>query len=85
MHDEWTKLFACSAIVLGSYYISAGVEKDVAFAKRTIWGRPLVFGLMVLSKTRKGLLMLGVVDVLGAVWTLHALLKWERGSKEGKG
>ena len=66
-------MFACTAIVLGGYYISAGLSNDEAFAKRTVIGRPAVFILMVLARVPKGMLMFGAADVLGALWTWSAL------------
>ena len=66
-------MFACTAMVLGCYYIAAGLDNDESFARRTVWGRPLVFTLMVLARVPRGMLLFGFSDLSGAVWTWYAL------------
>lgn len=71
--SPWTHMFAATGVVLGLYYISAGLENDRKFARRSVWGRLVMCALLVQARVPKGLLFLGISDVLGAAWTAYAL------------
>lgn len=71
--DAWLKLFACTALVLGYYYIDAGMQNDRKFAERTVKGRTLILILLLAFGAPRGMVAFGVADAAGAFWTWRAL------------
>lgn len=83
-HEPWIRVLGVVALVLGSYYIQAARENVVAFFRWTLWGRSMVLAgavaLVVAGVAPPGLIVFGVIDAAGAVWTALALRK-ERGPR----
>jgi hypothetical protein len=75
---EWGRMWACTAVVLGYYYLQAAFDDNKQFAKSTVYGRPLIFLLMLFSQLPSSLALLGFFDCLGAAWTWRALKEDEK-------
>ena len=79
--DVWIRVLGVLVGILGFYYIQAGRNELTAFFRATLYGRcallVLFIGLVVLGFAPAMLILIGVIDFLGAVWTGFAL----RGSK----
>ena len=75
--EIWVRVVGAMAIVLGYYYWACGSAEAKAFFKASVTGRilfaALCVGLVVGAGAPWQLLLFGVVDVLGAVWTASAL------------
>lgn len=75
--DTWVRVFGLEVSVLGFYYL-VSVSRDLTpIFRASIFGRlffTVVLVIMVLLGVAGwNLVLLGVVDVVGAVWTLAAL------------
>jgi hypothetical protein len=79
--DVWIRVLGAIVGILGFYYIQAGRNELTAFFRATLYGRcallVLLAGLVILGFAPPLIILFGVIDVLGAVWTGVAL----RGSK----
>ncbi len=75
--DVWLRVVGMLVILLGTYYVAAAREGIAAFYPWTVYGRATVivfFAAFVLLGLAKPILILfGVVDLLGAMWTRYAL------------
>lgn len=75
--EIWVRVLGAVAMVLGYYYWACGSAEARAFFKATIAGRfafaALCLGLVLAMAAPWQLMIFGVVDVLGAVWTASAL------------
>ena len=75
--EVWIRVLGVVASVLGTYYVQAARHELVPFFHATIWGRAFVmlsfaaFALMRLAPPT--LVLFGVTDALGALWTATAL------------
>ena len=79
---DWGRMWACTAVVLGFYYLHAAHQDNRDFARSTVFGRPLIFLLMLLAQLPSSLSILGLVDCLGAAWTWYALKQDEHDKLE---
>ncbi len=75
--EVWVRVLGALAVILGYYYWACGTAGAKAFFQATIPGRVGFFALCVSLVAAAGaplpLLAFGVVDLLGAAWTLLAL------------
>jgi hypothetical protein len=75
--EPWLRVFGAVVFVLGLYYIQAARQEVVAFFRFTTWGRPLLLAilllLVVLRMVPPIMLLFGVIDVAGAIWTATAI------------
>lgn len=76
--EIWIRVLAVLAIVVGYYYTSCAHRNDRAFFQASVRGRFLFAALVLLLVLAYGapwqLLLFGSMDVLGALWTRHALV-----------
>jgi len=74
---EWPRLTGVLLLLLAYYYIQAARAKLMAFIAWTVYARLAVFVsflLLVLFKLARPILLLfGLIDLLGAIWTAVAL------------
>jgi hypothetical protein len=77
-NEVWIRVLGLIVGLVGYYYINAAVHDMPDFYWATCWARFAVFAgftaLVLLKKAKPMLIMFGVVDAAGAVWTLVALL-----------
>jgi hypothetical protein len=70
----WARLIGVLVIILGSYYVIAGRNNLKPLITGTIYLRLFFFAavmiLFVSGQMPKEILPLGVIDLLGAVWTM---------------
>jgi hypothetical protein len=78
-NEVWIRIVGVLAFCLGFYYHRSGVQNNVSFFKLTVPVRIfvcVVFSIFVLLKYVSPILVgIGVVDLLGAIWTYYALKK----------
>lgn len=76
--EIWVRVLGVLAIVVGFYYISCAFRNDTQFFRATVPGRFLFAGLTLLLVIAFGapwqILAFATVDVVGALWTRHALV-----------
>jgi hypothetical protein len=77
IHDGWTRMIGLLALVIGTYDIVCGKADLKPFIKASIYVR---FGfavcatvLVILKEMPFTVFLIGLVDALGATWTLIAL------------
>ena len=75
--EPWIRVLGIPIGVMGAFHIAAARANVVPFFRFTVWGRPLVlFGIAALVVFRFAppiLIVFGLVDAAGAVWTLTAI------------
>jgi hypothetical protein len=75
--EVYIRVLGVVVLTLGLYYLAAARAEAVVFFRWTVWGRPLVLVLfIVLAALRLGppvLVLFGVIDAAGALWTAAAL------------
>jgi hypothetical protein len=75
--DVWIRVLGCVVSALGAYYVTMGRAEATAFFRATLWGRAWIFvsfsGLVVIGMAKPPLVLFGIADLLGAVWTWRAL------------
>jgi len=75
--EPWLRVLGLVSLVLGLYYISAARGEVTPFFRSTIWGRGIgavVLAALVVAKTAPAfVLLMAVLDGLGALWTWRAL------------
>jgi uncharacterized membrane protein YjjP (DUF1212 family) len=76
--EPWIRVMATLVLILAFFYLVAAHHNLVPIYWATVFGRFfafLVFGVLVLTKKAKPMLILfGVIDACGAIWTLLTLL-----------
>ena len=76
-HEPWLRLLGLMTLALSFYYIQAAREELRAFFRLTMWGRAVILvgtvGLAVAGLVPPVIVLFGVVDAAGAVWTALAL------------
>ena len=76
-NEPWIRILGFIVLILGFYYITAGLNGLTAFHWATVWGRfALLVFLVVLSamkQVKPTAIIFGLVDAAGAAWTLIAL------------
>ena len=75
--EPWIRVMAVVLLIVAYYYIQAARNEMTGFIRLTVHGRAaaLVFfvALVALGLAHPTLIMFGVIDVLGAIWTALAL------------
>jgi hypothetical protein len=75
--EQWIRVMAVVVGVLAYYYIVAALNDLTPIFWATVYGRFGVFiaflGLVVVRKAKPTLILFGVIDAAGAVWTLLTL------------
>jgi hypothetical protein len=78
-NEVWIRIVGLLAFVLGFYYHRMAAMNITAFFKLTIPVRITVFlafiAFVLLNFTEPVLILIGAVDLAGAIWTLTALRK----------
>lgn len=78
--EVWLRMLGALAIVVGYYYIACAAGNARAFFAASVKGRFLFFalgvGLIVLANAPWQVVLFGLVDLAGALWT-HLALKAE--------
>lgn len=75
--EPWVRIIGGISIALGYYYLQAGRQGVEAFIRWTARSRPamcaffIVLALLRLAKPQ--LVLFGVIDLAGAIWTTLAL------------
>lgn len=81
--EPWIRVLGVVVVALGYYYLVAASSKATAFFAATVRGRIWIFlafiALVVLGFARPMLIMFGLVDFAGAIWTWMALRSEARG------
>ena len=76
--EVWIRILGFIIGLLGAYYIVAGLNHLTAFAWATVFGRFAVLLFLViisaLKMTKATIILFGIIDAAGAVWTLLTLL-----------
>lgn len=77
--EVWIRVLGVVATVLGYYYVEAARHELTAFFRATVPARLIVlvcFSVFVLMKlTAPTLIVFGLIDALGALWTALTLKK----------
>lgn len=75
--EGWIRTTGMLIFLLGTYYILAARQEIRAFFQWTVYIRPSVIffltAFFILGYTHPNIILLGVVDFLGAIWTALAL------------
>jgi hypothetical protein len=75
--EVWIRILGFIIALLGAYYIVGGLYHQMFFEWATVFGRfaVLVFLIILtlLKQAKATIILFGVVDTLGAFWTLIAL------------
>jgi hypothetical protein len=75
--DVWPHVVGCMALVLAFYYICAGLAEVRPFIEWTVYARIAIFlfftAFVLVGLVRPILMLLGAVDLVGALWTAWAL------------
>jgi hypothetical protein len=76
--EPWIRVMAILILIIAYFYLVASHHNIIPIYWATVYGRLFVFlsfTVLVLTKKAKPMLLgFGVVDALGAVWTLLTLL-----------
>jgi hypothetical protein len=74
--EVWIRVLGVVAVALGYYYIQASRDNNENFFKMSIWGRVgFAIGIAILAFVTPGhlpIIVFGIVDLLGAIWTWYA-------------
>lgn len=75
--DPWIRVLGAVVAVLGYYYITAARNQLTDFFRATLWGRNailvLFLALALLRLAPAQLVLFGIVDAIGALWTWSSL------------
>ena len=76
--EPWIRVMAILVLIIALFYLVAACYTLSVIYWTTVFGRFFVFlsfaALVLAKKARPMLLVFGVIDALGAVWTLITLL-----------
>lgn len=76
-NEVWIRVVGLLAFFVGGYYLVAARNNLIPFYRATALFRPPfavgLFLLVLLDFSKPGLAIIGVIDILGAVWTWWAL------------
>ncbi len=75
--EPWIRVLGIVVGVLGAYYVAAAWQELTGFFRATVWGRAIfLLGVALLVLLRLAppvLIVFGLVDVAGALWTRAGL------------
>ena len=76
--EPWIRVVGILVLVLALFYLVAAYYNLTVIYWTTIFGRTFVFlsfmGLVLTKKSQPMLILFGVIDALGALWTLLTLV-----------
>lgn len=76
-NEQWIRVLAVVIGALAYYYIVSALNDLTPFFWATVYGRFGVFicfvGLVIAKKAKSPLILFGVIDALGGLWTLLTL------------
>ena len=76
-NEQWIRVMALVVGVLAYYYIVAALNSLTPMFWATVYGRFGILvafvGLVLVKKAKSPLILFGVIDAAGAVWTLLTL------------
>jgi hypothetical protein len=77
--EVWIRILGFILVLLGAYYVVGGVYHLTPFAWATVFARCAVLMFFIvmtlLKQTKPAIILFGIVDTAGALWTLIALLR----------
>jgi len=77
--EPWIRVMAILVLIIAFFYLVAAHHAIVPMYWATVLGRFFVFLsftiLVLTKKSRPMLIMFGIIDALGAIWTLLTLLR----------
>lgn len=77
--EPWIRVLGVVVAVIGTYYFSCARSGSIPFFRATLPGRFGVLlgfsGLVALGYAPTPILLFGLVDAAGAIWTWRALLR----------
>jgi hypothetical protein len=80
--EPWLRLLGLMTLALSVYYIQSAREELTGFFRLTMWGRAVILlGTIALAGAGlvpRVIVIFGVVDAAGAVWTAAALRRPSR-------
>lgn len=80
--EIWIRVLGVLALVVGYYYLACASGEAIVFYRATVAGRFGFAGLLVVLVTLYAapiqLLLFGLIDAAGAVWTSRCLRRRER-------
>ena len=75
--EPWIRVLGILVFVMGAFHIAAARSDVIPFFRFTVWGRGIVLiglaSLVLLKLAPPVLIVFGLVDAAGAVWTRAAL------------
>lgn len=73
-NEPWIRVLGVVVLILGFYYITAAQNELSSFFWATVVGRfgvlILFSSLVIFKKAKPMLILFGIIDAAGAVWTL---------------
>ncbi|HSG44255.1 MAG TPA: hypothetical protein VLA72_13990 [Anaerolineales bacterium] len=76
-NEIWVRVAGWLICVLGFYYTVSGRQNNTPFIRLTVYGRASVFvfyfAIVLLGLTKPIILVVGLIDLLSAIWTITAL------------
>ena len=74
--ESWIRLLGVTVFILGTFFLYMGRQGSRAFAYISVFGRALfifgIVGVIMFHAAPIQLLLFGIVDLLGFLWTLVA-------------
>ncbi len=81
-NEVWIRVVGVLVIILAFFYIVTAHKDMIDFFRLTVIARPAVFAFFIafvlLGLANPPLILFGVADVLGAIWTFFALRAQKR-------
>jgi hypothetical protein len=78
-NEVWIRVNGMFILCLSFYYIQVARNELTSFIRWTVWARAAVIvyfaAFVLLASAPKALLLFGLIDLLAAAWTWHALKK----------
>ncbi len=79
--DHWVRVIGIIALSLGYFYLNAAQHEVYSFYWASIYARVAGFiafsGLVIFKIAKPKIILFGLIDALGAIWTLVTLLNLE--------
>jgi hypothetical protein len=72
-NEPWIRVVGLLTVILAYYYIQAACDEAEPFFRATVYGRPILIAgfivFVVLGLAPPTLIIFGLPDLLGAIWT----------------
>jgi len=76
--DHWVRVSGIIIISLGYFYLNAAQNEVYSFYQASIYARFAgligILGLTIFKMAKPRIIFFGIIDALGAIWTLLALI-----------